>query len=203
MRFIIWLIIGGCCWGFPPGDLAVAEEPASPLPAGQAVPSFYSRVVTGPLKNQSVCFVCRNGNRPTIMVITRKLTPELKLFLRNVDRIVDDHRVSGLKCFGVYLTDEGTPAVSAVQTFAFDGKLKTPLTVGNGSLTTASCLNLDADAETAIVLYREKSVVASHSYRAGEFTKAKMQPLLKEVLNLVESAPETAPDDNTEPPGAD
>lgn len=163
-----------------------AEEPQ---PAGKEVPSFYSRVVTGPLKNQSVCFVCRNGDRPTVMVITRQLTPELKLFLRNVDRLVDDHRASGLKCFAVYLNDELLPATAQVQTFAFEARLKLPLTVAGESVTAASCLDIPEETETAVVLYRCKNVVASHHFAPAGFTREQMQPLLQEIVELVKPQP--------------
>lgn len=165
--------------------LSAAALPAEEDVPGKEVPSFYSRVVTGPLKNQSVCFVCRNGDRPTVMVITRKLTPELKLFLRNVDRLVDDHRASGLKCFGVYLQDELLPAIAQVQTFAFEARLKLPLTVGSSTITAASCLDIAPEIETAIVLYRNKSIVASHNFAPEKFTREQMQPLLREIVDLV------------------
>ena len=61
----------------------------SGLARDAVIPEFHSRVVTGPLMNKSVCFVCRNGARPVVMVFVRSMTPEVQRLLRNVDRIVD------------------------------------------------------------------------------------------------------------------
>ena len=35
--------------------------------AGKEGPSFFVRAITGPQMNRSVCFVCRNGDRPVVM----------------------------------------------------------------------------------------------------------------------------------------
>ncbi len=43
---------------------------------GEEVPSFYVRTVTGPLAGKSVCYVCRHGDRPVVMVLLRELGPE-------------------------------------------------------------------------------------------------------------------------------
>ena len=52
-----------------------AAEP--PLRSGRAVgeyvPTFYVRAVNGPLMNKSVCFVCRNGSRPVVMVLLQEM----------------------------------------------------------------------------------------------------------------------------------
>ena len=59
---------------------SVLAEPAaeskpliSGLAAGKEVPSFFVRAITGPQMNRSVCFVCRNGDRPVVMVMMRRL----------------------------------------------------------------------------------------------------------------------------------
>ena len=45
---------------------------------GEYVPTFYSRAVTGPLMNKSICYVCRNGARPVVMILMRRVEPEWK-----------------------------------------------------------------------------------------------------------------------------
>src|SRR4051812_14009141 len=75
----------------------------SGLQVGEAVPQFYVRAVTGPLKNKSVCYVCRNGDRPVIMLLARKVTPEVTKLLKEVDQLVDSHRADGLRGFGVFV----------------------------------------------------------------------------------------------------
>ena len=64
---------------------------------GQPVPSFYVRAVTGPLRNKSVCYVCRNGSRPCVMILFRNTGPALGKLLKEIDKVVDRNRVAGLR----------------------------------------------------------------------------------------------------------
>ena len=59
---------------------------------GQAVPSFYVRAVTGPLRNKSVCYVCRNGSRPCVMVLFRNTGPALGKLLKAIDKVLHRNR---------------------------------------------------------------------------------------------------------------
>src|SRR5258708_1314941 len=93
------------------GEPAAKFEPSaaplqSGLKVGEKVPTFYVRAITGPLKNKSVCYVCRNGDRPVVMLFIRQITPELKRLLKGIDGEVDQHRASGLRSFGVFLAGD-------------------------------------------------------------------------------------------------
>lgn len=174
---------------------ATAEAPLeSGLPVGEYVPQFYSRVVTGPMMNRSVCFVCRNGGRPVVMVLMRKVSPEARPLLRNIDRLVDLHRTSGLRSFGVMLSDDPFRSISAVQTFAFNAKIDMPLTVGTQAVGEASCQSVHPDAAVTVVLYRQRRVVARYAFREDELTVARFRDVIERVRLLAES-PEVAAHD--------
>src|SRR5262245_44631175 len=101
----------------------------SGLKVGEKVPTFYVRAVTGPLKNKSVCYVCRNGDRPVVMLFVRQITPELKKLLKRIDGEVDEHRAAGLRSFGVFVANDSKEVLPQVQTLAFDEKINLPLTI--------------------------------------------------------------------------
>src|SRR5262245_11499857 len=90
------------------------------LRVGDKVPTFYVRAITGPLKNKSVCYVCRNGDRPVVMVLVRETSPELAKLLKGIDEQVDRHRADGLRSFGVFLAQDSQQLLPKVQTLAFD-----------------------------------------------------------------------------------
>lgn len=148
---------------------------------GEYVPTFYCRVVTGPLMNKSVCYVCRNGSRPVVMVLVRKVTPELKPLLKSLDRIVDENRAIGLKSFGVLLSDDPVRDASSLQTFAFDNKISIPLTIANNTVADSSGMKVHSDAAVTVLLYRNRRVVSNFSYRDGELKSSQIQTVLKRV----------------------
>ena len=147
---------------------------------GAAVASFYTRAVTGPLRNKSLCYVCRNGERPVVMVLLRRIDPELQPLLKTVDRLIDKHRADGLRGFGVYFHDDSVKATSAVQTFAFDNKIAMPLTIA-GETVANGTLKVDRKAAITVVLYRKRRVVRSWTFQSGELKAGVVKQLQKRI----------------------
>ena len=71
---------------------------------GSEVPSFQMREVSGPYLNRSICRVCRNGDRPVVMVMLREVGPKQRMLLRNLDRVLEARRGDGLRGFCVFRT---------------------------------------------------------------------------------------------------
>ncbi len=148
---------------------------------GDGVPSFFVRTITGPLSNKSVCYVCRNGDRPVVMILMRRLSPKLNHLLKEVDKIVDKNRAIGLRSFGVLINDAPVKVAPQLQTLAFDEKIALPLTVATRAIASPSCQNIHQDAEVTIVLYRKQRVVSNYGFRSGELTKKEVTTLLQRI----------------------
>jgi hypothetical protein len=166
----------------------VAGEPVAQLVSGRAVgervPQFFVRAVTGPLMNKSVCYVCRNGDRPVVMVFLRDVVEGVPNLLKEIDRCVDQHRAVGLRGFGVLLTENQRNAVSRLQTLAFDNQLSLPLTVASTQLDAPSSQNLHPDATVTVVLYHDQTVITTHAFRDRELTSERISELMSSVKEL-------------------
>ena len=154
---------------------------------GAYVPTFYARVVTGPLMNKSVCYVCRNGSRPVVMVVMRRTDADLGLLLRNIERIVDRRRARGVRCVGVLISKEPFKSVSQVQTFAFDAKLKMPLTVATDAVALPDCLNIPDTAVATVLMYKDRTVMESKTLTASELNKPTFKRLLQRIQAFADS----------------
>lgn len=174
------------------------SEPKSSRPMGEArllsgreigeyVPTFYTRAVTGPLMNRSVCYVCRNGQRPVVMVFLRKLETDIKPLLKQVDRLVDDHRAEGLRSFGVFVSEDPSEAISQVQTFSFDHKITLPLTVASTTIAEPHCQNIHEEADVTVVLYEKRRVVKSYAFRSGEVKPTQIQEVRQSIEHLLKA----------------
>lgn len=122
------------------------------------VPSFYVRAVTGSLRNRSVCYVCRHGERPVIMVLLYSTHPRLRMLMRNIDRVVDDHRADGLKSFGVYSPARSERPISDIQTFAFNGRIQTPLAIASAGTLPGLLHPPIEDCVATVVLYEGRRI---------------------------------------------
>ena len=140
----------------------------SGLAVGKEVPSFHVRAVTGPQMNRSVCFVCRNGDRPVMMVVMRRIETGTAALLQAIDEQVDGRRAAGLRAFGVLLSDDPAKTSPLLQTVAFDGQLSIPLGVGPEVLADRESLAIDPTASVTIVAYRDRKVVWTTALRSAE-----------------------------------
>lgn len=166
----------------------IGGEPVAQLVSGRAVgdrvPQFFVRAVTGPLMNRSVCYVCRNGDRPVVMVFLRDVVEGVPALLKELDRYVDEHRAVGLRGFGVLLTENPKTAISKLQTLAFDHQLSLPLTLASTQLDAPSSQNLNPDAAVTVVLYHDQTVITTHAFRETELTSERISQLMSSVKEL-------------------
>jgi hypothetical protein len=167
-----------------------STPPAKPIQSGPKIGStihqFFVRAVTGPHRNRSVCYVCRYGSRPVVMVFIQKTDPEIATLLKAIDAIVDENRVSGLRSFGVLVTDESARVVPVLQTMAFDEQIRMPLTAATTAVAGPSCHNLHPSAATTVVLYRNQQSIRNFAFAKGEINKDSLAPLLKNIESLID-----------------
>lgn len=182
------LLHAGLCACVIACGVLIGGEPVAQLVSGRAVgervPQFFVRAVTGPLMNKSVCYVCRNGDRPVVMVLMRDVVEGMPALLKELDRCVDQHRAVGLRGFGVLLTENQRSAISRLQTLAFDNQLSLPLTVASTQLDAPSSQNLHPDAAVTVVLYHDQTVITTHAFRDTELTAERITQLMSSVKEL-------------------
>lgn len=155
---------------------------------GSTIHQFFVRAVTGPHRNRSVCYVCRYGNRPVVMIFIQKSDPKIATLLKAIDVIVDENRVSGLRSFGVLVTDESSRAVPILQTMAFDERIRMPLTAATTAVAGPSCHNFHKDAATTVVLYRNQQAVQNFAFERGSISDKSIAPLTESLEKLIEPA---------------
>lgn len=173
------------------------KDPAGPLQrsgfqAGDKVPNFYVRAITGPLQSKSVCYVCRNGDRPVAMVLIRRIVPELQELLQGIDGVVDAHRAQGLRSFAVFIARDARMIVPQVQTLAFNGRIGLPLTVAVAPAEGPGVRGLADDTAVAVVLYRELTVSSTFAFGDEELCADSISRVVTATRDLAEreNAPE-------------
>ncbi|MBS0262221.1 MAG: hypothetical protein JSS02_09750 [Planctomycetes bacterium] len=170
---------------------AGAGEPARGLASGpqigDKISTFYVRAVTGPLKSKSVCYVCRNGDRPVVMLFIRQITPGLQDLLKGLDAEIDRQRGVGLRGFGVFVPGEIPDLFSRVQTLSFDEKLNLPLTIAAAPADGSAGGAIHPEAAVTVVLYRDLIVKANFACRADELNAERIAEILEAVRQLATS----------------
>ena len=157
---------------------------SGPTP-GAMIPSFFVRAVTGPHRNRSVCYVCRYGSRPVVMVLMQQVDPNVARLLKAIDEIVDENRVVGLRSFGVLVTDDSSTVVPIIQTLAFDEQIRTPLAAATTAIAGTGSNNLHREAATTIVLYRHQKAVHSLAFERGQLEPESIDQVAEAIARLL------------------
>lgn len=177
-------------WGF--ASSVNSDESLPPLKSGpelgSEVTSFYVRAVTGPHAGKSVCYVCRNGDRPVVMVLLRELGPDTTRLLKQLDATVNKRRADGLRCFVVLLSDTTQKDLPRLQTLAFDEKLDLPLTLAPEALTGPTLKSVSSDAAVTVVLYDHLKVTNRFSFRTGECRESACEAVLTAAERLADDS---------------
>jgi len=175
-----------------PATALFSNEPAAKLESGPevgaAVASFYVRAVTGPFAGKSVCYVCRNGDRPVAMVFLRELGSDVAQLLKQLDQTVNQHRADGLRCFVVLLTESSQQDAAKLQTLAFDEKIDLPLTIANESAARNSYTSISPDAAVTVILYDHLKVTRQFSFRSKECDPAAAKTVIAATEQLVKNS---------------
>lgn len=143
--------------------LAAAGALESGCKPGTKVPRFPVKAATGPDQGKTVCYVCKSGARPSVIVFTRKLTPDLLAAVKLLDGEV---RGSKERSALLVLLDDNTRAnAKRLADLAVKEMLQIPLAV-NARGKTDPPYDLNPEVLHTFVFYRERAAVRSLAFNA-------------------------------------
>jgi hypothetical protein len=163
-----------------------ADDTPQPGRVGSEVPSYQMRTVSGPMMNRSICQVCRNGDRPVVMVILREVGPDQRVLLRNIDRLIAAERDRGLRAFGAYLSPDPFRDISRVQTFVFNAQIAMPIGVTPDALSGGTILDIPDSSTAAVFLYSEKKVWRRFDFSGEHPTHDEVREILAAARKMLD-----------------
>jgi hypothetical protein len=166
----------------PPGERAAAHG----TEVGAEVQGFHVRQVNAAQPNLSTCLVCKYGARPVAMLCVREVDEQVEQLLAGLDRSIDQRRGDGLRGFALFLNGDSLKMQPQLAALARKNNLTLPLVcpVEAGG---PRSLELPADAQATLVLYRDKHVVQRLVFAPGELTKEKIAAALQATEKLLPS----------------
>lgn len=168
---------------FASSMLLAAENSPAACEVGAEIPSFFVREVTSERPNLATCLVCRYGNRPVVLISVRKLDAAGEELLQAIDQAVDRGRGLGLKGFAVFVGEKSAEVQPRLMALVRQQRVTLPLTIPvevEGPLV----VRPPAEANLAVLCYRQRRIVAAHVLRPGEITPANIARMLADVRQL-------------------
>lgn len=156
------LVVGIAAWAYAGCGACGGGAPAPAKTTGDVAITrtapFDVHDVTGPAKGQELCYICRYGGRPSLVVFTRTLDGHLPETAKAIDRLVHKHKAQRLAGF-VVLLGENTPAHrQRLARLATDHNLAIPLTIASDGKAGPKAYKLDGHWDTLVLVTHRNKV---------------------------------------------
>jgi len=167
-----------------------AEEIKSGLQPNKLIGAFYVTKVTGAAKDgvkagQNLCYRCKNGGRPQVMVFTRANDKKVNDLVAKLDKALEANKKSQLRAFVNVLAEDKTSATKAAKAMAKKSKAKhVPFVVPNEVENGPADYGLNAKAAVTILLCEGGKVKSNHAAKTTkELNVDQVIKDLKKILN--------------------
>ncbi len=166
---------------------SLAAEPC--LKQGDSVGVFYVTKVAGAeddgvFPGENLCYRCRYGSRPLVMVFARRSGGRLTELVRRLDRAVASNRDSSLKGLITFVGETPTEAKESAASCAKSAAVKTvPVVVANEANTGPVNYKLATDAAVTIVVAKDSQVIHTHTYDVDTIDVATVMSEVQQIIH--------------------
>ncbi|WP_153555168.1 hypothetical protein [Roseimaritima sediminicola] len=156
------------------GNLQAEDKKSDCLKEGDPIGAFYVTKVAGAEDDgveagQELCYRCRYGQRPMVMVFARKHSEQLNQLVGKLDQAVQSHSDEQLKGFVTLLGGEADSLKKDAEKLASATNVKqVPVVVAKDTKNGPRNYKLDADADVQVVIANNSQVVSNHAFAADK-----------------------------------
>jgi hypothetical protein len=157
---------------------------------GDAIGAFNVTKVAGAADDgvdvgKTLCYRCRYGKNPMVMVFSRKSDEKLTQLAKDLDKAVADNSDKNLKAFVNVIGEDRSAAESCAKTFAETSDYKNvPIVVPEEVSNGPDNYGINPKAIVTVIVAKDGKVTASHAYNhvpdSGE-----VKEILSEVSSLL------------------
>lgn len=179
------LALACCLTGITCGD-ACAEDS---LKEGDSIGVFYVTKVAGAEDDgvepgEELCYRCRYGSRPMVMVFARDTGGKLSDLVQQLDAAVAKNEDSKFKGLITLIGEDAANLKEDASKIAAMAEVKyVPVVVSKETNTGPLNYKLSADAAVTIVVARDSQVVNTHVFDADKIDIAAVMSEVKQILH--------------------
>ena len=170
-------------------SFAVGEEAKSGLECGQGIAPFYVTKIAGAENDgvavdDNLCYRCKNGSRPQVMVFTRSTDAKVVALVQKLDAELQKHEDAQLRAFVNMLGDSKDAASDSVKKLSSATKAKhVPFVVPNEFENGPEDYGISPKAEITVIVANEAKVVANHS--AASAKDLDVDSIIKDIEKML------------------
>jgi hypothetical protein len=170
---------------------ASAGELKSGLQPGKRIGPFYVTKVAGATedgveKGDNLCYRCKYGGRPMVMVFTRDTGKQVQGLVKQLDKLVAKHTEEELKAFVNVLAEDKKEAEKTAKQLVTKTKAEqVPSVVPNEFENGPDDYGINPKADVTIILANGGTVVANHAFTKGQLNKKSLKAVLSDLAELI------------------
>ena len=171
--------------------VACAEVTSGPQ-VGDSVGAFIVTKVTGNPddgvdEGKTLCYRCKMGARPVVMVFARSADEKLAKLLKKIEEEVEEHQAEKLTSFvNMIGTDADSLKKAAADFVAKHGLKRIAFVVPDDAKDGPPDLKIAPDAEVTVICYKGGKVQANHAFAKGGLSDEKIDAVVAASCKLVE-----------------
>ena len=141
---------------------------------GDSIGAFYVTKLCGAesdgvKEGKNLCYRCRNGAKPQVMVFTRSTDPKVAELVSKLDKAIVKHEDAKLRAFVNVMGDSKEDVTASAKKFAAkSGAKNIPFVLPNEYENGPDNYGINAKAEVTVVMAVNKGVKASHAFAKAD-----------------------------------
>lgn len=171
--------------------VALAGDVKSGLQSGDKIGAFIVTKCAGADEDgvavgKELCYRCKYGSRPQVMVFTRTTSGEVAELAKKLNNAVSENQDKQLSAFINVLGHDKSSAEKSAKSLASDAKTdKVPVVVPVENENGPADYGINPDAEVTVIVANRGTVVASEGFGPGKFNKAALSTVLDDVKSVL------------------
>ena len=171
-------------------SICSAEDTKSGLQVGKRIGAFNVTKLAGAeddgvKKGKNLCYRCKNGGRPQVMVFTRSSDPKIVKLVQGLDAAISKNSGKELRAFVNYLGEEKSSAKESAEKLAKASKAKkVPFVLPNEFENGPADYGINPKAAVTIILAAGGTVKANHA--AGSAADLKVDAVLADLGKILD-----------------
>ncbi len=189
-RFLTMAVVGIVAAAI--GANAALAEVTSGQQVGESVGAMTVTKVTGnPLDGvpdgKTLCYRCKMGSRPVVMVFARTADTGLAKLLKKLDEEIEEHQSAKLTGFVNMLgTDAETLKRDTAEFVKLHGIERIAFVVPEESANGPTDYKIAPDADLTVVCFKGGKVQANHAFAKGQLTDEKIDAIVEAACAMTE-----------------
>lgn len=136
---------------------------------------------------KSLCYRCRMGNKPVVMIFARTADKPLAKLINELESEIEEHADSQLSSFVNMIGADNDSLKTAATKFVKDNNIqRVAFVVPEDSKNGPDDFKISPEADMTVVCYKGGKVVTSHALKKGELDDGKISAIVESACNLVD-----------------